>query len=138
MAQRRAEHPSPNDNVVFREPNPKYCKTCEGGRAGGREFFCPPMPHAPRPPLCCKTYNVFPSREFFCFRIAMEPFYVLERSCDCVDFIGFKNEKQISRTRAESQQIVAQRPLSCVQYPVLYLSRLQRICPSRYLNLFSA
>jgi len=33
---------------------------------------------------------------------------------------------------------VAQRPLSCVQYLVLYLSRLQRICPSRYLNLFSA
>jgi hypothetical protein len=42
---------------------------------------------------------------------------------------------QISRTKAESQQIVAQRPLSCVQYLVLYLSRLQRICLSRYLNL---
>ena len=43
---------------------------------------------------------------------------------------------QISRTRAESQQIVAQRPLSCVQYPVPYLSRIRRICCSRYLNLF--
>ena len=53
----------------------------------------------------------------------------------------FKNRvkvKQISRTQAESQQIVAQGPLSCVQYLVLYLSRLQRICPSRYLNLCPA
>ena len=31
------------------------------------------------------------------------------------------------RTEAESQQIVAQRLLSCLQYPVPYLSRLQRI-----------
>ena len=46
-----------------------------------------------------------------------------------------RGKKQISRTEAESQQIVAQRPLSCVQYLVLYLSRLQRICLSRYLNL---
>jgi hypothetical protein len=43
--------------------------------------------------------------------------------------------EQISRTKAESQQIVAQRPLSCLQYPVLHLSRLQRICLARYLNL---
>ena len=43
---------------------------------------------------------------------------------------------QISKTQAESQQIVTQRPLSCVQYPVLYLSRIQRICPFRYLNLW--
>ncbi len=42
---------------------------------------------------------------------------------------------QICRTKAESQSIVAQRPLSDLQYPVLYLSRLQRICLSRYLNL---
>ena len=34
---------------------------------------------------------------------------------------------QIARTRAEPQQIVAQRLLSCLQYPVPYLSRLQRI-----------
>lgn len=43
---------------------------------------------------------------------------------------------QIYRTKAESQQIVTQRSLSCVQYLVLYLSRIQRICLSRYLNLF--
>jgi hypothetical protein len=42
---------------------------------------------------------------------------------------------QISKTQAESQRIVTQRPLSRVQYPVLYLSRIQRICLSRYLNL---
>ena len=34
---------------------------------------------------------------------------------------------QIAGTRAEPQQIVAQRLLSCLQYPVPYLSRLQRI-----------
>jgi hypothetical protein len=34
---------------------------------------------------------------------------------------------QIARTEAEPQQIVAQRLLSCLQYPVPYLSRLQRI-----------
>lgn len=45
------------------------------------------------------------------------------------------NRQQIVRTRAKSQRIVAQRPLSRVQYPVLYLSRIQRICLSRYLNL---
>jgi hypothetical protein len=46
---------------------------------------------------------------------------------------------QIFRTWAESQQIVAQRPLSCVQYLVRYLSRLQRICLLRYLiDLFGA
>ena len=43
--------------------------------------------------------------------------------------------EQINRTRAKSQQIVAQRLLSCLQYPVLYLSRLQRICLSQYLKL---
>ena len=40
------------------------------------------------------------------------------------------------KTRAESQRIVRQSPLSRVQYSVLYLSRIQRICLSRYLNLF--
>ena len=53
--------------------------------------------------------------------------------------VSLKREKgkrqQIVRTRAKSQRIVAQRPLSRVQYPVLYLSRIQRICLSRYLNL---
>ena len=43
--------------------------------------------------------------------------------------------KPIFRTQAESQRIVAQRPLSRLQYPVLNLSRIQRICLSRYLNL---
>ena len=32
---------------------------------------------------------------------------------------------------------MAQRPLSCLQYSVLYLSRMQRICPPWYLNLYS-
>jgi hypothetical protein len=42
---------------------------------------------------------------------------------------------KICRTQAESQRIVAQRPLSRVQSLVLYLSRLQRICLSLGLNL---
>ena len=46
-----------------------------------------------------------------------------------------EKRQQIGTTRAKSQQIVAQRPLSCVQYPVVYLSRIQRICLSQYLNL---
>ena len=36
-------------------------------------------------------------------------------------------EHKSTETRAEPQQIVAQRLLSCLQYPVPYLSRLQRI-----------
>ena len=43
---------------------------------------------------------------------------------------------QITRTQAEPQRIVAQRPLSRVQSLVLYLSRIQRICLSLSLNLF--
>ena len=69
-------------------------------------------------------------------------------NCNCFSFHISATETVIEKSgvicnksperKAESQQIVAQRPLSCVQYLVLYLSRLQRICPSRYLNLFSA
>ena len=36
---------------------------------------------------------------------------------------------------AESQQIVGQSLLSCLQYPVPYLSRLQRIYPSQHSKL---
>jgi hypothetical protein len=39
------------------------------------------------------------------------------------------------KTWAEPQQIVIQRSLSCLQHPVLYLSRIQRISLSRYLYL---
>lgn len=39
-------------------------------------------------------------------------------------------------TKAKSQQIVVQRLLSCLQHPVPYLSRLQRIYLSQYLKLF--
>ena len=40
-----------------------------------------------------------------------------------------KGEGRIEETRAESQWIVAARPLCHLQYPVAYLSRLQRILP---------
>ncbi|CAL0302123.1 unnamed protein product [Lupinus luteus] len=39
-------------------------------------------------------------------------------------------EGRIEATRAESQWIVAARPLCHLQYPVAYLSRLQRILPA--------
>jgi hypothetical protein len=42
----------------------------------------------------------------------------------CV-YLGGRDESE--RRRAESQWIVAARPLCHLQYPVAYLSRLQRI-----------
>ena len=42
----------------------------------------------------------------------------------------FQGEGRIGATRAESQWIVAARPLCHLQYPVAYLSRLQRILPA--------
>lgn len=41
------------------------------------------------------------------------------------------------RQRAESQRIVAARPLCPLQYPVAYLSRLQRILPAARWNCIS-
>lgn len=40
------------------------------------------------------------------------------------------------RRRAESQRIVAARPLNRLQYPVAYLSRLQRILPAARWELY--
>ena len=47
----------------------------------------------------------------------------------------YNNKEQIDGTKAKSQQIVVQRLLSCLQHPVPYLSRLQRIYLSQYLKL---
>ncbi|KAK7365490.1 hypothetical protein VNO78_39573 [Psophocarpus tetragonolobus] len=44
--------------------------------------------------------------------------------------MGRRREGRIKATRAESQWIVAARPLCHLQYPVAYLSRLQRILPA--------
>ena len=46
----------------------------------------------------------------------------------CWVFCGGRDESE--RRRAESQWIVAARPLCHLQYPVAYLSRLQRILPA--------
>ena len=49
----------------------------------------------------------------------------------CVyDRLHVGGEGRIEATRAESQWIVAARPLCHLQYPVAYLSRLQRILPA--------
>jgi hypothetical protein len=53
------------------------------------------------------------------------PFQKVEEKC----LTNRKNKGLISTDRGT-------RPLSCVQYPVLHLSHIQRICLSRYLNLF--
>lgn len=42
----------------------------------------------------------------------------------------FRGRDESERRRAESQWIVAARPLCHLQYPVAYLSRLQRILPA--------
>lgn len=49
-------------------------------------------------------------------------------------FWGGRDESE--RRRAESQWIVAARPLCHLQYPVAYLSRLQRILPAARWKLY--
>ncbi|KAG8363053.1 hypothetical protein BUALT_BualtUnG0008600 [Buddleja alternifolia] len=49
-------------------------------------------------------------------------------------FVGGRDESE--RQRAESQRIVAARPLCRLQYPVAYLSRLQRILPAARWELY--
>ena len=52
-------------------------------------------------------------------------------SCVKIEGLGLKRGRDESkRQRAESQWIVAARPLCHLQYPVAYLSRLQRILPA--------
>ena len=46
------------------------------------------------------------------------------------DWEGRRGRDESERQRAESQRIVAARPLCRLQYPVAYLSRLQRILPA--------
>jgi hypothetical protein len=53
------------------------------------------------------------------------------RACALKSGFADKSPEQ----RAKSQQIVGQSLLSCLQYPVPYLSRLQRIYPSQHLKL---
>ncbi len=48
--------------------------------------------------------------------------------------VGGRDESK--RRRAESQRIVAARPLYRLQYPVAYLSRLQRILPAARWELY--
>ena len=47
-----------------------------------------------------------------------------------------KGRDESERQRAESQRIVAARPLCRLQYPVAYLSRLQRILPAARWKLY--
>lgn len=56
-----------------------------------------------------------------------------EMSC-C--FEEWRGRDESERRRAESQRIVAARPLCLLQYPVAYLSRLQRILPAARWELY--
>ncbi|KAL2453578.1 Uncharacterized protein Adt_48919 [Abeliophyllum distichum] len=49
---------------------------------------------------------------------------------------GRNGRDESERQRAESQRIVAARPLCRLQYPVAYLSRLQRILPAARWKLY--
>ncbi|PHT27775.1 hypothetical protein CQW23_32639 [Capsicum baccatum] len=56
-----------------------------------------------------------------------------KRAAGWLDWMG-RDEPE--RQRAESQWIVAARPLCHLQYPVAYLSRLQRILPAARWKLY--
>ncbi|KAF7807786.1 pentatricopeptide repeat-containing protein [Senna tora] len=73
------------------------------------------------------TYNRVPVCPLRCARFASGR----EKTCpsDRSDTWDLE-EGRIEATRAESQWIVAARPLCHLQYPVAYLSRLQRILPA--------
>ena len=65
---------------------------------------------------------------FFLYPKACYPNFLAPKStcCHLGGVVGWVKSK---RRRAESQRIVAARPLCLLQYPVAYLSRLQRILP---------
>lgn len=54
-----------------------------------------------------------------------------------LSYVGSGGRDESKRHRAESQWIVAARPLCHLQYPVAYLSRLQRIQPAVRWELYS-
>lgn len=58
------------------------------------------------------------------------------RGCESASNCKSNRPAQITGTEAEPQQIVAQRLLSCLQYHVPYLSRLQRIWLDHHWKLF--
>jgi hypothetical protein len=67
-----------------------------------------------------------------CLRRFFSPFLPkpLPKSREREMRVGGKGRDESERRRAESQWIVAARPLCHLQYPVAYLSRLQRILPA--------
>ena len=68
-------------------------------------------------------------------RETSKPFFVKE---DGMESSGgtWRGRDESKRQRAESQRIVAARPLCRLQYPVAYLSRLQRILPAARWELY--
>lgn len=70
--------------------------------------------------------NFSPSRKIM--TIGLLPNELKPRTCSSAGQVGMARSRDKSkRRRAESQRIVAARPLCLLQYPVAYLSRLQRI-----------
>ena len=69
---------------------------------------------------------------FLAFYFLDSPWPFADITSLCYNFvlIGLGGGDKSKRRRAESQRIVAARPLCLLQYPVAYLSRLQRILPA--------
>lgn len=78
-------------------------------------FFCPPfLSRTPTPDFRQRKYMCF---IYYCWGVG-------------------RGRNESERHRAESQWIVAARPLCHLQYPVAYLSRLQRILPAARWKLY--
>lgn len=66
----------------------------------------------------------------------------MAKTLGCGESLTWKKDSEMrgrvesKRQRAESQRIVAARPLCRLQYPVAYLSRLQRILPAARWKLY--
>lgn len=89
-----------------------------------------PRVHPAKPRLDCHTALPINSWEFFLIGrvrvLGVKPGQGDKPPRFSLNYVG-EGEGRIGATRAESQWIVAARPLCHLQYPVAYLSRLQRI-----------
>lgn len=83
-----------------------------------------PFIHVYAPCVPTLSYNVFEGAR------PKPPFEIVG------GWLVWKGRDESERQRAESQWIVAARPLCHLQYPVAYLSRLQRILPAARWKLY--
>ena len=111
--------------------------TCPGGWSGDLVIF--PSPGCWGPPGDLESLPALSTLPGAAAR-GLGGFSLRRGACGCAvvasgpNFAGEdgrgKGRDESKRHRAESQWIVAARPLCHLQYPVAYLSRLQRILPA--------